>query len=157
MEPLTPAAQDEPAAAVQDATKSVSSRSKPSKPRTRRQAATEEEERLASRTSLSVGDKCWHRQAEQMVEVVRVYYDDLPPYYSVRMADGSERATVRQRLDSLEERRAIVADIERQNAERRADAAAAELLAEEDKAKRSKGGSKPSAEAAKSKGSKKKR
>ena len=147
--------QDESTCVQSDNTKSVS-RSKPSKPKTRRQAANEEEDRLASRPNLSVGDKCWHRQAEEIVEVVRVYYDDLPPYYSVRMADGSERATVRQRLDSLDERRALTADAERRQAEERAAAAAAALLAEEEKAeKRSK--PKTTSEGAKGKSGKKKR
>lgn len=45
----------------------------------------------------------------------QVYYDDLPPYYTIRMPDGTERATVRARLETLEERKA--ADAERRRAE----------------------------------------
>ena len=51
----------------------------------------EADERRANLPELSMGTRCWHRQAESWVEVVKVYYDDLPPYYQVRMPDGSER------------------------------------------------------------------
>lgn len=48
------------------------------------------------------------------------------------MADGSERATVRARLDTQIEREALVAAAEKAAAEERANAAAAELLAAEE-------------------------
>lgn len=54
---------------------------------------------------------------------------DAPP--QVRFADGTERATVRARLDTLEEHEAAKAAAERAAAEARAEAAAAELLREE--------------------------
>ena len=90
---------------------------------------------------IAVGTKCWHRQAKQWVRIIKVYHDDLPPYYSVVMADGSERATVRARLDTEPERAAIVAVTERAEAEKRAEAAAAALLAEEAKPRKPTSGS----------------
>jgi LPXTG-motif cell wall-anchored protein len=121
---------------------SSKSKGRASKPRTRRQAHTEEEERLANRPQLKVGQRCWHRQVEAWCEVQKVYFDDLPPYYAVRMADGSERATIRQRLDDEAERAATLSNAERELAEQRADIVAAELLAEEEKTRRSASASK---------------
>ena len=67
-----------------------------------------------------------------------MYHDDLPPYYSVSMPDGSERATVRARLDTEEEHEAEAAAAERRAAEEKAEAAAAALLAEEERQPRRK-------------------
>ena len=88
---------------------------------------------MGQRPQIPFGAKCWHRQAGVVCEIVKVYFDDMPPYYQVRFADGSERATVRARLDTLEEHAAAVAAAERLEAENRAEAAAAALLAEEEK------------------------
>ena len=46
---------------------------------------------LSTRTSsalsqLHVGELAWHRVAKQVCEVVEVHYDDIPPYYTVRMS-----------------------------------------------------------------------
>ena len=68
---------------------------------------------------------------------MKVYYDDHPPYYSVQMLDGSERATVRARLETEEEHAAEVAATERAKAETAAETAAAALLAEEAQPRRS--------------------
>ena len=57
--------------------------------------------------------------------MAKVYYDDLPPYYSVTMSDGSERATIRARLETQEEREAEQAAASRREAEEKAEAAAA--------------------------------
>ena len=65
---------------------------------------------------------------------VKVYYDDMPPYYAVRLDDGSERSTVRARLETRAERAAAEAAEQHAAAEARAAAAAAELLAEEERA-----------------------
>ena len=97
-----------------------------------------EDSARASLPEISVGTRCWHRQAKEWCKVCKVYYDNLPPYYSVTMADGAERATVRARLDTEEERNAIIAAEERAVAEERSDAAAAALLAEEEKEPRRK-------------------
>ena len=97
-----------------------------------------EDSSRAKLPEIAVGTRCWHRQAKQWVKVCKVYYDDLPPYYSVTMADGSERATVRARLDTEEEHKAIVAEEERILAEEKSEAAAAALLAEEEKEPRRK-------------------
>ena len=32
------------------------------------------------------------------VKILKVHYDNQPPYYSIRMPDGNERETVRGRL-----------------------------------------------------------
>ena len=62
-----------------------------------------------------------------------MYFDDLPPYYQVRFPDGTERATIRARLDTLEEHQAEREAEDRREAEKRAEAAAASLLAEEER------------------------
>ena len=73
----------------------------------------------------------WHKASNELVEVVKVHYEDPPPYYTVRTAAGLERSTIRTRLETVEERAAVAAAAELQAAEARADAFAAELLAEE--------------------------
>ena len=42
-----------------------------------------------------MGTRCWHCKLGEECTVVKVYYDAPPPYYLVRMDDGSERSTVR--------------------------------------------------------------
>lgn len=37
------------------------------------------------------------------VTILNVHFDDTPPYYSIRMPDGNERETVRERLSGHEE------------------------------------------------------
>ena len=136
--PSEAAAAEEPAASSSSpkkkSKKKSSSNSEPAEPRstTRSATRTAAEEKLNNRTPLPVGAKCWHRQSQQDCEVVKVYYDDPPPYYQVKFADGSERSTIRSRLDSAEEHSADIKDAELQQAEARAEAAAAELLAMED-------------------------
>ena len=140
--PPEAAAAEEPAASSSSpkkkSKKKSSSNSEPAEPRstTRSATRTAAEEKLNNRTPLPVGAKCWHRQSQQDCEVVKVYYDDPPPYYQVKFADGSERSTIRSRLDSAEERLADIKDAELQQAEARAEAAAAELLRMEDDSKR---------------------
>ena len=140
--PPEAAAAEEPAASSSSpkkkSKKKSSSNSEPAEPRstTRSATRTAAEEKLNNRTPLPVGAKCWHRQSQQDCEVVKVYYDDPPPYYQVKFADGSERSTIRSRLDSAEEHLADIKDAELQQAEARAEAAAAELLRMEDDSKR---------------------
>ena len=80
---------------------------------------------------LGRGDRVWHKASNELVEVVKVHYEDPPPYYTVRTAAGLERSTIRTRLETAEERAAVAAAAELQAAEARAAAFAAELLAEE--------------------------
>ena len=91
-----------------------------------------DDSKLAQREPIVVGTRCWHRSSSCEVVVIKVYYDDPPPYYSVRFADGTERNTIRARLDTLEERAAEEAAQREVEAESRAAAAAAALLAEEE-------------------------
>ena len=111
-----------------------------SKKKKRRSAKSvaEEDAARANLPEISLGARCWHRQAKEWVTIAKVYWDDLPPYYSVTMADGSERATVRARLDTQEEREEALAADARRVAEEKAEAAAAALLAEEAKQPRRK-------------------
>jgi hypothetical protein len=83
------------------------------------------------RPPIAVGERCWHRTRKEFVHVTHVYYDNPPPYYSVRLPDGTEISTVRGRIDTAAERAAEVEAEERMAAEARAEAAAAALLAEE--------------------------
>ena len=96
------------------------------------EAEVDEATLSAALPELAVGQKVWHRQTGEPVVVVQVYFDDLPPYYSVRPAGGgSERSTVRMRLETDEERAAAAAAKVLKAAEARAEAAAEELLREE--------------------------
>jgi hypothetical protein len=93
--------------------------------------AEDETELAASLPVLAAGDRVWHKVSNEMVDIVKVHYEDPPPYYTVRTAAGLERSTIRTRLETVEERAAEVAHAELEAAEARAAAFAAELLAEE--------------------------
>ena len=92
-----------------------------------------EETAAAERQPLARGEQCWHSKLNVMCEVTQVYHDDPEsPYYVVRsLDDGSERNSVRARLQTLEERAAAVAVADAQDAADRADANAGALVAEE--------------------------
>ena len=111
----------------------------PKKKKARRKPGDDppEEAARANLPEIKNGARCWHRKAKEWCRVVKVYYDDHPPYYSVQMADGSERATVRARLETEEEHAVEVAATERAKAEKAAEKAAAALLAEEAQPRRS--------------------
>lgn len=94
----------------------------------------------ASMPVIPVGSECWHRASQQVVSVVKVHYDDLPPYYTIRFADGAEKGTVRSKLETAEERQAAEKRVAEQRAQAVADAMAAELIAEEANATRRKQG-----------------
>lgn len=140
---------DEPAAAG-----TGSASKKKNRRRTKSSTASDviEDSARSELPEIAMGTRCWHRQAKQWVRVCKIYYDSLPPYYQVTMPDGSERATVRARLDTEEEHNALQAEAKRAEAEERAEAAAAALLAEEEKAPRRK----PTSEGKGSSGKKKK-
>ena len=101
--------------------------------RKKKAKAQAEEDELNHLPVIPQGVRCWRRRENELVEVVKVYYDDLPPYYTIRLGDGSERSTIRARLQTIEERAAADADAKRQAQDARAAAAAAELLAEEER------------------------
>eukprot|EP00325_Prymnesiales_sp_UTEX-LB-985_P020163 CAMPEP_0174752552 /NCGR_PEP_ID=MMETSP1094-20130205/102305_1 /TAXON_ID=156173 /ORGANISM="Chrysochromulina brevifilum, Strain UTEX LB 985" /LENGTH=145 /DNA_ID=CAMNT_0015958207 /DNA_START=67 /DNA_END=504 /DNA_ORIENTATION=+ len=103
-------------------------------------AVDKDEANRAERPVLRVGSRAWHRGLGVDVTVIKVYYDDLPPYYDIRLDDGSERATIRSKLDSQEEHEAEVAEAEHKAAEARAEACAAALLAEEETTSKKAGG-----------------
>ena len=53
------------------------------------------------RKTLSVGMLCWHVEARQAAEVVRVHYDTVTPYYTTRMIPGgTQRPSARSQLDT---------------------------------------------------------
>lgn len=51
---------------------------------------------------LPCKSKAWYQSAQSgeraLVEIINVHYDDLQPYYTIHLADGVERSTVRSRL-----------------------------------------------------------
>ena len=57
---------------------------------------------------IPTGSKCWYEPVKglEMIEVkiLKVHYDDTPPYYTIELPDGTEKQTLRGRIDSLEER-----------------------------------------------------
>jgi len=93
--------------------------------------AEDETALAASLPVLAPGDRVWHKASNELVDVVKVHYEDPPPYYTVRTAAGLERSTIRTRLETVEERAAAAAAAELEAAEARAAAFADELLAEE--------------------------
>lgn len=127
-EPETESPSDETVASAA----AVGTNAAPKKPkRSKKKASGAGDEARANLPEIPVGTKCWHRQVREECVVLKVYYDDLPPYYAVRMADGTERSTVRARLETADERAAAAAEEAKREAELKAEAAAAELLAEE--------------------------
>jgi len=79
-----------------------------------------------NRPVLTSGSPCFVERRGQDYEGVieKVHYDDTPPYYTVKLTDGTVVDTVRSRIESRQER---------------ADACAAALLEEEEQAARKKG------------------
>mmetsp|Transcript_11394 Transcript_11394/g.19146 ORF Transcript_11394/g.19146 Transcript_11394/m.19146 type:complete len:206 (-) Transcript_11394:402-1019(-) len=79
----------------------------------------------SDRPVLLAGTRCYveRKGREYEATIIEVHHDDSPPYYTVRLADGTVVDTVRSRIESLAER---------------ADAFAAELLAEEEHARKGK-------------------
>lgn len=58
---------------------------------------------------LEKGARVWDSKTQSEVTVVKVYYDDDPPYYAVRVESGAERDTVRAKLWTADERAAEAA------------------------------------------------
>ena len=58
---------------------------------------------------LEKGALVWDSKTQSEVTVVKVYYDDDPPYYAVRVESGTERDTVRAKLWTPDERAAEAA------------------------------------------------
>ena len=136
--PKKPPPEDSPPEEAADEEPLAPSASSKKKKKRSAKSVAEEDAARANLPEISLGTRCWHRQAKEWVTIAKVYFDDLPPYYSVTMADGSERATVRARLDTQAEREESLAADARRVAEEKAEAAAAALLAEEAKEPRRK-------------------
>ena len=72
--------------------------------------------------------KAWYdgREGRALVDIVNVHFDDEPPYYTIHLAEGVERSTVRSRLTPVTAEE--VAGIDAAAARKRAESAAAEAL-----------------------------
>ena len=45
------------------------------------------------------GQKVIYKTTGELVTIVKKHYDDVPPYYTIRMLNGNERQTVEDKLD----------------------------------------------------------
>ena len=53
---------------------------------------------------LPPGTECLYEETgggHSSVTILQIHTDDVPPYYTVRMPNGSERATVQERLSPV--------------------------------------------------------
>ena len=53
-----------------------------------------------SNTNKSMeGQKVIYKTTGELVTIVKKHYDDVPPYYTIRMSNGNERQTVEDKLN----------------------------------------------------------
>ena len=45
------------------------------------------------------GQKVIYKTTGELVTIVKKHYDDVPPYYTIRMSNGNERQTVEDKLN----------------------------------------------------------
>jgi len=45
------------------------------------------------------GQKVIYKTTGELVTIVKKHYDDVPPYYTIRMLNGNERQTVEDKLN----------------------------------------------------------
>ena len=46
-----------------------------------------------------VGDKLLYKKTNEIVELVKIHYDDINPYYTIKMPDNREKQTVEKLLE----------------------------------------------------------
>ena len=58
----------------------------------------------ADAAPLCAGARVRYRgsDGEQLCSVLKVHHDDIEPYYTLRLPDGRERATTRERLEAVQ-------------------------------------------------------
>tara|TARA_B100001121_G_scaffold257551_1_gene235852 strand:- start:222 stop:554 length:333 start_codon:yes stop_codon:yes gene_type:complete len=49
-------------------------------------------------TKLIEGQKVIYKTTGELVTIVKKHFDDIPPYYTIRMSNGNERQTVEDKL-----------------------------------------------------------
>ena len=47
---------------------------------------------------LIEGQKVIYKTTGELVTIVKKHFDDIPPYYTIRMSNGNERQTVEDKL-----------------------------------------------------------
>lgn len=50
-------------------------------------------------TNTMEGQKVIYKTTGELVTIVKKHYDDVPPYYTIRMSNGNERQTVEDKLN----------------------------------------------------------
>ena len=48
---------------------------------------------------LTEGQKVIYKTTGELVTIVKKHFDDVPPYYTIRMLNGNERQTVEDKLN----------------------------------------------------------
>lgn len=89
----------------------------------------------AAASILPRKSKAWYASADgrrALVEIQNVHFDDEAPYYTIHLADGVERSTVRSRLTPATEEEAAGAEADEARARAEAAAAAAQARSGED-------------------------
>lgn len=50
------------------------------------------------KNKIMEGQKVIYKTTGELVTIVKKHFDDIPPYYTIRMSNGNERQTVEDKL-----------------------------------------------------------
>lgn len=51
--------------------------------------------------NLKIGDKLTYKKTNERVELVKIHYDDIIPYYTIKMPNNREKQTTIDKLISI--------------------------------------------------------
>ena len=52
-------------------------------------------------TDWKIGQKLKYIKTGEIVELVSIHYDDITPYYTIKMPNNREKQTVKEKLDNI--------------------------------------------------------
>ena len=58
-------------------------------------------EKLNSSKNWKLGDTLIYKKTNEKVELIKIHYDDITPYYTIKMPDNREKQTTIDKLISI--------------------------------------------------------
>ena len=55
-------------------------------------------ENLNNSKNWKIGDKLIYKKTNEIVELIKIHYDDITPYYTIKMPDNREKQTTIDKL-----------------------------------------------------------
>ena len=56
---------------------------------------------LSNKTNWKVGDTLMYKKTNEKVELLKIHFDDVTPYYTVKMPNNREKQTTIDKLISI--------------------------------------------------------